>query len=140
MATNGFTGQGVTLEVSTDGGSVYNAVAEVLDINGPDGAPAVVDFTHLGSTYREKKAGILDEGQVTLTCNLYPGDTTGQEVVRASRAAGTELDYKITLADGSTTEITFKGLVLQFGPAVGGVDDPSTVGITIEVTNAATWT
>jgi hypothetical protein len=115
----------------------FTAIGEVTDWDGPGGQATVIDFTHLGSTAREKKMGLPDEGQLSLSGNLVPADA-GQVAALAARAAQTEKGFKIEYSDGTSYD-TFDGYVMGFSTS-SGVDDKVAFSMTIEITGAVTHT
>lgn len=108
------------------------AVGEVIDFDGPGGSASVIDATHLGSTAREKRMGIPDEGQFTFSLNRV-FDDVGQAACFAARAARAEKNFKVTYTDDTVQ--SFAGFVLQFSTS-GGVDDKVNGSVTIEITGA----
>ena len=126
--------QGVTFGRSTDGGSVYNDVGEITSIAGPGGSAAVIDVTNLSSAAKEKLIGLPDEGQITLEVNLDPGDAQ-QIGLKDDRASQTKRDFKITLTDTSSTELTFQAFCLGF-VINAAIDDKVGATITLEVTGS----
>lgn len=129
---------GKTITDNTDAATAtpasYTEVGEITDFDGPSGSAAVIDMTHLQSTAKEKKAGLPDEGQFTLSMNFCPDDS-GQLACIAARKARTEKTFKITYSDDSTQ--TFDGYVLGFSSS-GGVDGKVSGKITIEITGEVT--
>jgi hypothetical protein len=87
------------------------------------------ETTHLQSEAKEKKIGLMDEGQLTLSINWEPSDT-GQQAARDARAARTEKSFRLTYTDNSTA--TFDGYVMGMSSS-GGVDNKVSGSITIEI-------
>ena len=61
-------------------------VGQVVGFTGPGGAANVIDVTHLGSTMREKRMGLPDEGTFTMDVLLDMTESSGQQSIRADRA------------------------------------------------------
>jgi len=124
----------------TSGGTftpvTYTEVSEVTDWDGPGGAAAVIDVSHLQSTAKEKMMGLMDEGQLTLTVNWIPSDT-GQLALQTARAARTLKNFRLTYSDGTIQ--TFSAYVLNFSTAVS-VDDRVVGSITLEISGLVTTT
>tara|TARA_Y100001951_G_scaffold104083_1_gene114645 strand:+ start:7942 stop:8364 length:423 start_codon:yes stop_codon:yes gene_type:complete len=136
MASNAIPFEGVTLGRS-DGAGEFTTIAEITDLSGPGGQASVIDVSHVGSTYVDKMMGLADEGQVTMTCNLVPGDAA-QQGLREDRTAKTKQSFKITLTDDAATELTFEAFVLGFTIS-GSVNDRVTAEVTLEVTGQVVW-
>jgi hypothetical protein len=97
--------QAVVANASTfqrgDGGSpeMFTVVAEVSDI--VPGAPtaAEIDVTHLLSTAREKRAGLPDLGEMTVTMNLIQ-DNAVQNAMEDEAGGSTVRHYRVMNPDG----------------------------------------
>lgn len=124
--STGFTGMG-TAAVATP--LAWLEIGEVTDWDGPGGSATMYETTHLQSTAKEKKIGLMDEGQLTLSINWEPTDT-GQQAARDARAARTEKSFRLTYTDNSTA--TFDGYVMGMSSS-GGVDSKVSGSITIEI-------
>ena len=111
-------------------------IGEVVSHDGPGGSAAVYETTHLRSTAKEKKVGLPDEGQLTLAVNWCLATDSGQQAASEARKDRTEKNFKLTFSDLSTA--SFKGYVLGMS-ASGAVDDKVSGSITIEITDAVTW-
>jgi len=124
--STGSTGMGTTA-VATP--LAWLEIGEVTDWDGPGGSATMYETTHLRSEAKEKKIGLMDEGQLTLSINWEPSDT-GQQAARDARAARTEKSFRITYTDNSTA--TFDGYVMGMSSS-GGVDNKVSGSITIEI-------
>lgn len=124
--STGFTGMG-SAAVATP--LAWLEIGEVTDWDGPGGSATMYETTHLRSEAKEKKIGLMDEGQLTLSINWEPSDT-GQQAAREARAARTEKSFRLTYTDGSTA--TFAGYVMGMSSS-GGVDSKVSGSITIEI-------
>jgi len=114
----------------------YTSISEVNDWAGPGGSAAVIDVTHLLSTAKEKRMGVMDEGQYTFALNRIFGDT-GQDALETARAARNLKGWKLTYSD--TTYQTWNGYVLAFSTS-GAVDGKVAGSVTIEITGAVATT
>lgn len=115
-------------------------IGEVTDFSGPGGQAAVIDVSHLGSTAREKRIGLRDEGQMTLGINFVPSDV-GQLALRSDRATRTM--KKVVIKFNDTTEVgsnkaVFDAYCSGFSIS-GGVDQKVAGQIVLEVANAVTY-
>ena len=131
-------GQGATISVSTDG-ITFTEVSEVKSFGGIGGGTASIkDVTHLKSKAKEKKLGLKDEGQVTLSGN-YIEDDAGQEMMKTARTNSSiltmkvELENKKTLA-GKGTTWEFKVYVQTFKTDGISVDETITFDSSCEIT------
>jgi hypothetical protein len=116
-------------------------VGEVTDFSGPGGQAAVIDVTHLGSTAREKRIGIRDEGQMTLGVNFVPADVA-QAVLRSDRATRTMKKCVIKFNDTTAADCNkavFEAYCSGFSIS-GGVDQKVAGQVVLEVANAVTYT
>lgn len=117
-------------------GTTSIAVGGVKSISGPGGSASIIDVTALGDSAKAKIAGITDEGQITLSCNLDLTDS-GQTKLRECRAARTHGAFIVQLP---TTVQKVSGQCYVTGMTVaGGVDAALTAEYTIEVDGATTW-
>jgi hypothetical protein len=131
MASNAIETQGVTFAWNTE------LIGEIVSFNGPGGSASVIDVTHLGSTRREKRMGIADEGQFSFEVNLVPGNA-GQVALRADRAARTKRVCILTLTDTTNTTLTFDAYCSQFS-IQGSVDNKISASVTLEITGEVLW-
>lgn len=123
----------------TSGGTAtpvaWTKVGEITDVNGPDGQASVFEVTHSESTAKEKKMGLPDEGKISLSLNLVPGNT-GQQAMRAARKARTSKAFRLTLSDG--TVLGFIANVLSFA-IQGSVDNKMAASTTLDLTGPVDW-
>ena len=131
--STGFTGMG-SAAVATP--LEWLEIGEVTDWDGPGGSATMYETTHLRSEAKEKKIGLMDEGQLTLSINWEPSDP-GQQAARDARAARTEKSFRLTYTDNSTA--TFNGYVTGMSSS-GGVDNKVSGSITIEISGPVEYT
>lgn len=115
-------------------------VGEVTDFSGPGGQAAVIDVSHLGSTAREKRIGLRDEGQITLGINFVPADA-GQLALRSDRATRTLKKVVIKFNDttaADSNKAIFDAYCSGFSIS-GGVDQKVAGQVVLEVANAVTY-
>ena len=121
-----------------DGASpeTYTVIEEVVDINGPNGSITIIDMTHLSSTSREKKAGLPDEGKMTLTCNYYGAEQ--QDALRVDRKDKTKRNFEVEYpTEPSPTKFRFQAFVMTWSLAAK-VDDKVPLSIELEITGDIT--
>jgi len=118
------------------------AVGQVVGFSGPQGSANVIDITHLGSTMREKRMGLPDEGSFTMDVLLDMTESSGQQSIREDRAARTLKKAVVKLndstEDASRTRISFDAYCTGFA-VTGAVDDVVKTAITLEISGAATY-
>lgn len=138
--------QGVTIywSTSTAASTADTAnVGQVIGFNGPTGSANVIDCSHLGSTAKEKRMGLPDEGSFSLDMLLTMDATYGQNRLRADRASRTMRKCVIKLTDAPSsaddpTKVIFDGYVTNFA-ITGAVDEVLKATATIEIVGACTW-
>ena len=131
MSSNALETQGVFFKFDgTD-------VGEITSFNGPGGSASIIDVSHLGSTRREKRMGLPDEGQISFDLNLVPNDA-GQGKLRDARAARDLKGGELYLTDDSGTILSFDCYCTQFS-IQGSVDDKIQGSVTLEVTGVVNW-
>lgn len=137
--------QGVTLSVSEDDGTTYVEIKEVKSFS-PFGAGAasVKDVTHLKSKAKEKRLGLKDEGDFTLSGNYIAKDP-GQIILKTNSSKNNVLKMKIEFDDAATesgdgTTYKFDFLVNPFSRAGAEVDGTLEFNATLAVTGEVTET
>ena len=134
MSSQAIETQGTIISIGSGDPIVYSEISEVKSFTGPGGSAAVIDVTHLRSTAKEKRMGLADEGQLSMTINYVPTDAS-HIALRAARASRTKTPFKLVFTD--LTEWTFDAFVLQFSTS-GGVDNVVEGSVTLEITGAIT--
>jgi hypothetical protein len=140
MASNAWWAYGSEFQIAT------TKVGEIIDINGPSMSKDAIDVTYgdgtVGDGYKSFIPGWRDGGEVNITANWIPADstqdgTTGLLSVFASDALQA---FKIVTAeDGSsgTMDISFSGIITRFN-----VDMPLTeqgkLDCTVKISGAVT--
>lgn len=115
----------------------YVAVGQVVSITDLRGGNAtVIDVSNLASTRKEKRMGLPDEGQISLTLQYDPDDTQ-QTLLETKRDGRLLSNFQVALADSPPTTFTFQGYVLTFGLGIA-VDDVVMGSVTVEITGAVT--
>jgi hypothetical protein len=129
MSSTAITAQGIT--IARFGASAFETIPNVVSFQGPGGQASVIDVTNLSSTSKEKRVGLRDEGQLSLSLHFNPDDTVHQGL-RTDRANRTRRQFKITFTDATPATWTFYGYVTQFS-VQGGVDAVVEASVTIEI-------
>lgn len=142
MSTSAFI-KGWTFAYDADGSgalTAYNPLPEVTEVSGLAETVELVEVTHFASTAKEYVAGLSDGSEITITCNLLPGDSDQQEMVNGTSGKGTTNSYKFTCTDGTSTDIyTFNAVNLgyEIAPAL---DSQNQITFTLKVTGAIVHT
>lgn len=129
MSSTAITAQGIA--IARYGTTSFETIPNVVSFQGPGGQATVIDVTNLTSTSKEKRVGLRDEGQLSLTLHYDPGNTVHQGLI-ADRSARTRQQFQITFSDATPTVWTFYGYVTQFN-VQGGVDAVVQASVTIEI-------
>ena len=126
-------------------GHEFEEIGEVVSFSGPSGAVPVIDMTHLGSSYKEKRVGTPDEGQVTFeVIRLYPVATSMQPRLIADRQSRTKRYFDVKLNDTAAnsssqpTAFNFEGYVASYVPSAA-VDAALRAAVTLEITGDVSW-
>lgn len=125
-------GYGSLFEVSTDGGTVWVALAEVMEISPPSDDIDIVDATHMQSpnATREFIIGLTDPGECSLEMNFIPGGN-GDAKIQAIRAARVPVKCRITFSNAA--KWTFDAILTGYEPAAPN-EDKMTATVTFKVT------
>lgn len=130
--------QGTILAVSTDSGSTWVDLCQLSSINGPDGSSSEIEVTTLCSSAKEYISGLADYGNVAIS-GMYDPANAGLVSLKTLYDSGDEAQFRITLTDTASTEITFDGYVNAYSWAFEA-DDASRVSSNIRVTGPVTVT
>lgn len=137
MSERGF---GIKLEYTTDGGSTWVEVGEVVDGTPLSITKDTYETTHHGTAAGHKtfEGGLVDFGEATLVVNYDPTDV-GHALMRTRAATAHESaqQYQFTYGDTGATVETFTAICTGFEPAVP-IDDKITATITFKASGGAT--
>lgn len=138
MSDSAIDAQGIVISRGSGTGSpeTFTAIPEVKSFNGPGGSASVIDVTDLASAAKEKRMGLQDEGQLSLTLNYIP-DNAVHMGLRTDRANQTLRNFRIVFTDTGDTQWDFAGFVTGFTVS-GGVDNVVEANVTIEISGAIT--
>ena len=133
---------GATIGSDVSGGSSYTDLAGVIDIEGPSLEATITDVSDLASANaaKEKLAGMIDGGEVTLTLHA---DDTEYNTVRGWLAGRTQRAFQIEwsqLATEATSapNIQFEAIIQSLGNSIPE-DDKITFSVTLAVTGLPTF-
>ena len=128
-----------------DGASpeVFTAVAEVLSVGGPTINRDVIEATHTDSpdNYKEFLSGLTDGGEVTVTMNFLPGNTTQDESqgIMGDFLVQTLRNYQVVFPTSPAVTWTFAAFITAFEPDAP-IDDRMTSTTTFKLSGKPTLT
>ena len=136
------TSAGTTLAISAGAPATFNEagfealtfteIGEITDIGGDIGRVYnLVTHTPLANRSTRKYKGSYNSGSATITLALDPDDA-GQTLVEAALNSDNAYSFRLERQDGSTRY--FRGMVMSFPEAYGGVDAITTRTVTVEIT------
>jgi predicted secreted protein len=115
-------------------------VAGVTDLSGPAVENELIEVTNFGSTggYREYIAGPKDNGEISITINYDPTDSSHNATTGlvADANTGTSRAWSINWS-GTGTSWSGNGIVTSFEPG-GSFEDALTAEVTIKPTGQPT--
>ncbi|MFN0133427.1 MAG: phage tail tube protein [Phycisphaerales bacterium] len=124
-----------------DGTGTFVAVAEVLDVNGPELTQIIEDATNMDSAngWGEKIAvGVREAGDVTFQMHMLQ-DAATQNVLYSDLGSSTKSNYRLVFP-GGTKRLAFAGFVSRIGhsyPVKGKLVNDVTLSITGQVLKEA---
>lgn len=129
--STGIHGYGTTLSGATTG-----IVVEVTNVSFGDTVTDQIDISNMDSdnSYREFIAGMLDAGEITLTCNYNKTQTAAFRTNQDTKAKEV---WTITLPDSST--FVCSGFISSVGTPIP-FDDKVTQDVTIKLSGKPTFT
>lgn len=125
MADNGMVSLGLSLKRGNGSSpETFTPVAEVTDVNGPNIKLDTVEVQNLQDTWKARKPTFLDAGDVKLTVNFVPADSTQgySSGVLSDMVAKTLRTWEISFPDSGPTIWKFSAFVTDFqikGPLSG---------------------
>lgn len=128
------------LKIGDGGGpEVFTTVAEVVNIGGPSLSADVIDVTSHDSpgAHREKIAGLLDAGEVSLELNFIPTAATQGNVSGLLRDYRNRNVRNFQLVFPGGTTWAFAALVTNYEPGAN-VEDKLSLSVTLTVTGQPT--
>ena len=136
-------GYGIELKIG-DGASseTFAALAELLDVSGPNLSMDTVETTHAGSTdeYKTFIAGLKDAGEVTCDVAFEPSHATQDESTGLVKKWNdrTLTNFQLAFPDSGSTTWTFSAYVTGFQPSEP-IQDRATASVTLKITGALGW-
>jgi hypothetical protein len=125
------TGEGTILKH----GSV--TVAQRVSIGGPSMSVGSVEKTNLDSTAKEYRPGLFDMGELSLSLQYDPKDSSHQGITTSMTTKAVET-WTVQWVDGST--LSGSGFVTAFNPGGMEVEGNVSADVTIKYTGVVTFT
>ena len=124
---------GTVLSFSTDGGTVYNPVANVTEVGVLDVSVDTLETTTHGSAgqWRTFVSGLKDGGELRMSINYDP--TTHNEIY--SEIGQDDTKFRVSLPDTGAATVSFDGVITGWSSSAP-MDDLLTAEITIKVSGA----
>jgi predicted secreted protein len=126
---------GTQLKRDSTGAGSFVTVANISDLSGPSRQRDAIEVTAHDSPdqYREFVKGLKDGGEITLTINYNPAETT-HAALDADFEENDLRDYQVVLLPGTADEYTwdFSALITDIGDAFP-VDDRMEREVTIKI-------
>lgn len=138
MAIN--VGQGTVLSMTIS--STLTAIAQVLEISGPEVTVGAKETTNLGSTSKSYRAQLPDSGKITFSVQYDPAGTTHQALTTAVNTwPQLPVAWKILFnTTGGSDAATFSAFVTKFAPKGMNTEDNLEADVELQVTGLVTWT
>jgi hypothetical protein len=132
-------GQGTILKMTIS--STLTAIAQVLEIEGPEVDVGSKETTNLGNTVKTFRAQLPDAGTVSLSIQYDPADTTHTALTTAvmswPQAAVTwNIQFNTT---AGTDKAVFTAFLTKFKPKGMNSEDNLEADIELKLTGTITW-
>jgi predicted secreted protein len=125
------------LTIKKGSGSI---IAQITNLDGPSVERDMLDVTNLSSANGAKEfiGGLIDSGELTLSVNYCPQDSTQKQLLSdlSSNAAATA--YTITLTDAGASTISASFIVKSF-KLTGAVGDKLSAEFVLKGTGPVTF-
>ena len=148
MATQGIywrqdVGDAIEFEYSTDAtGSplVFTALAEVKGIARNAAASDEIPFTHYGSTRKELRVGLPNDGTWDITCNFVPRNSSHKAIIDLGESKELRfwrIRYPLSLStNGQHCTETFSGVIDTYGISPPPADGTTPVDLNFTIKGA----
>lgn len=129
---NAVAGVGTVFQRLNPNTAVWDDIAEINSIEGPNEDRDTIDVTSLDTEggYDEYITGFMEGGTLVLNMNF---NRSGYEVMKQDFEIDLVRDYRIVLPDDEDTTLEFEGLVTEI-PITMEADNQLTADVTIQVT------
>ena len=130
-----YKGKGTKLQYSTDSGTTFVDVAQVIDVSPPGQSGNSIQATTHDSVgnHHEFIAGLRDGGEVPLSIAYDPEDTASHAKLEELFDSGEVVTWRVVFPTANNPHLQFDGFVNNFGGATPQ-DDVITADCGIKVT------
>jgi predicted secreted protein len=133
---------GTQFKRDTTGAGVFAAIASITDISGPERSREEIEVTAHDSPdgYKEYVKGLKDGGEVTLTLNYDPGQSTHRDLDGDFEEKDLRA-YQVVVLPGDADQLTvqFNGLITSMGEEYP-IDDKMEMEVTFKISGKPTRT
>ena len=135
--------QGMTFEFSTDDGSTYSAVGQIVDLTIPTISKDAIEITnHSGNGYRDFTGGLIDGGESTIVVNYDAADAGSgslnhqplRNLANTVFETTTNKKFKITFPDRDGDDSVTDELNFEFAGIVTGFEMATPVDGVLQAT------
>lgn len=130
-------GKGTQLLLSIS--SVFTAIANLTEVDGPDGSVGTVEATDMESDAKEYLPTIPDGGDVSGKVLYDPEETTHEKLQELHDTPSVEA-WKIAHANSGASTNAFSGILTKFKPTGMTIEGVLSADITIKKTGKSTYT
>jgi hypothetical protein len=135
MAVN--VGQGTVLSATIS--SILTAVAQVLEISGPDLGVGSKETTNLASTIKTYRAQLPDPGTLSFTIQYDPADATHQFLMTTwATWPQVPVVWKVLFNTTATHSWSFSAILTKFSPKGMNEEDNLEADMELKLTGALT--
>jgi predicted secreted protein len=130
-----YKGKGTKLQYSTDSGTTFVDVAQILDVSPPSESGNSIDVTTHDSpgNHSEFVAGLRDGGEVALSIAFDPEDTASHAKLKELFDSGEVLPWRVVFPSANSAHMQFDGFVNSFSGETPQ-DDKITADCSLKVT------
>jgi hypothetical protein len=137
MAVN--IGQGTVLSMTIS--TTLTAIAQVLEISGPEVTVGAKETTNLASTVKTYRAQLPDSGKVTFSIQYDPASTTHTALTTAVNTfPQAAVNWKMLFNTVAGTDAAaFSAFITKFAPKGMNTEDNLEADLELQVTGLVTW-
>jgi len=130
-------GKGLLAKLSIS--ASFTTIGQVVEVELNESNNPTIDVTVITDTSRKFIQSIIDAGEVMLTMNFDPADTTHIKL-KTDHDAGTEGSWQLTMTDPGAAVMTFAALCTKYKLGKSAVDNVVQLMVTLKITGAVTIT
>jgi hypothetical protein len=132
-------GQGTVLKATIS--SVLTAIAQVLEITGPEVNVGSKDKTNLGDVSKRKRPQLPDSGPVSFSIQYDPADATHTFLTTQVNTWPQPLEvWEVDFNTGSPHKASFLAFLSKFGPKGMNEEDNLEADCELVIDGLVTWT